>query len=135
MIAAVGAAVLIFLFLFWKELLYISFDEEAARAQGLPVRTLNMLLMVTAALTVTATMQVVGVLLTGALTVIPVVAATQLGRGFRFTAAAAIAISLVAVGLGLFLASAFDLSPGGAIVMAALLVFLLIIVMRKLFRR
>jgi len=133
-ILVVGLVVMVFVLLLWKELVYASFDDEAARAQGLPVRSINMILMVMTALTATAVMQVVGVLLTGALTVVPVIAAIQLRRGFRTTAAVAIIISVTATTAGLVLSSVFRLAPGGVIVLAALALLFLIMLMRRLFR-
>jgi len=134
MILGIGTAVVVCLLLFWKELVYSSFDDEAARAQGLPVRAINMLLMIVTALTVTAAIRVVGVLLTGALTVIPVMSAIQLNQGFRTTAFYAICISVVSVGAGLLLALTANLSPGGAVVMSAFACFFAIVGVRKVLK-
>ena len=50
----------------------VSHDEEFARASGLPVRLLSMLVATIAALTVTIAMRVVGLLLVSALMIVPV---------------------------------------------------------------
>ena len=68
-----------------RQLFAVCQDEEFARVAGLPVRALNLLLAVTAAVTVTVAMRVVGLLLVSALMVIPVAAAQQLTRGFAVT--------------------------------------------------
>ena len=65
-----------------RQLFAVSQDEEFARVTGLPVRALNLLVAVTAAVTVTVAMRVVGLLLVCALMVIPVAAAQQLSRSF-----------------------------------------------------
>ncbi len=63
-----------------RQLFAVSQDEEFARVTGLPVRALNLLVAVTAAVTVTVAMRVVGLLLVSALMVVPVAAAQQLTR-------------------------------------------------------
>ena len=50
---------------------------------GLPVRTLNLLLAVTTAVTVTVAMRAVGLLLVSAMMVVPVATAQLVTRGFR----------------------------------------------------
>lgn len=57
-----------------RQLFAVSQDEEFARVTGLPVRALNLLTAVTAAVTVTVAMRVVGLILVSALMVVPVAA-------------------------------------------------------------
>src|SRR5690606_9845649 len=73
-----------------RQLFAVCQDEEFARVTGLPVRMLNLLLAITAAVTVTVAMRVVGLLLVSALMVIPVAAAQQVTRGFAVTMGASI---------------------------------------------
>ena len=56
--------------------------------------------------------------------VIPVIPAMQYGKGFRTTLLLSVAFSLVSVIVGLFASYYFNLASGGAIVVAALLIFL-----------
>ncbi|MBI4497804.1 MAG: metal ABC transporter permease [Chloroflexi bacterium] len=109
--------------LLYKELVYVTFDEESARVGGLPVRALNFLLVVMAAVTVSLAMRVVGVLLVGALMVIPVVSALQVARSFRAVLVTSMGLGVLAVLSGLLAAYYLDLAAGGAIVLAALLIF------------
>jgi zinc transport system permease protein len=87
------------------------------------VSALNYTLVLLAAVTVALAMRIVGVLLIGALMVVPVMTAMQLGRGFRATTIIAIAASLISTIVGLFASYALDLAPGGTIVVVALLLF------------
>jgi zinc transport system permease protein len=109
----------------------MSFDEEAAKVSGVPTSLLNMVLMVLTALTVSLAMRVVGVLLIGALMVIPVVTAMQLRQSFYKTIIAAVAFSLLSVCGGLFLSYYFNLASGGVIVVLALAIFLATTVVKK----
>src|SRR5690625_5869415 len=63
----------------------ISHDEEFARASGMPVRTLNILLAIISALTVTVAMRVVGVLMVSAMMIVPVATAQLVAASFRRT--------------------------------------------------
>lgn len=123
-------AVLGVLALFGRELFVLCQDEEVARASGLRVGFLSMLLAVTAALTIVVAMRVVGLLLVSALMVVPVAAAQQLTRGFKTTAGLAVAFGVLAAVGGLagsyqFSVGEVNLSPGPAIVMVALALFVL----------
>ena len=104
--------------------MYLSFDEEAAQVSGVPTATLNIVLMVLTAITVSVAMRVVGVLLIGALMVIPVVTSMQLRQSFQKTIFFAVLFSLVSVAGGLFLSYYLNLASGGAIVVLSLGIFL-----------
>ena len=123
----VGVAV----FLFYKELVYISFDEESARVSGIPVRAINTLLIVAAALTVSLAIPIVGVLLISALIVIPVVTALQFRKSFLTTILVAEIISVFSVILGIFVSFYLDLSTGGTIVLIMITLFLLTMIFSK----
>ena len=71
------------------------------------------------ALTVALSMQIVGVLLIAALMVLPVTAATRIGRSLASTLLLSIAIGLGSVFLGLTTSYCADLPPGGTIVLVA----------------
>ncbi|MFI7240778.1 metal ABC transporter permease [Streptomyces qinglanensis] len=106
-----------------RQLFAVCQDEEFARVTGLPVRLLNLLLAVTAAVTVTVAMRVVGLLLVSALMVIPVAAAQQATRGFAATLGLAMGFG-VAVTLSGTVTSYFaDVPPGASIVVLAILLF------------
>lgn len=107
-----------------RQLFAVSQDEEFARVTGLPVRALNLLTAVTAAVTVTVAMRVVGLLLVSALMVVPVAAAQQLTRSFAATFAVSVAIG-VAVTLGGTVTSYYqDVPPGATIVLLTIGVFI-----------
>ncbi|MCG7210911.1 metal ABC transporter permease [Streptomyces arenae] len=96
-----------------RQLFAVSQDEEFARVTGLPVRALNLLTAITAAVTVTVAMRVVGLLLVSALMVVPVAAAQQLSRSFAATFAIAVAIG-VTVSIGGTITSYYQYVPPGA---------------------
>lgn len=114
------------LLLFYKELVYITFDEEAARVSGLPTKLINAVLIILAAFTVSLSIPVVGVLLIAALIVVPVVASLQLKKSFSETIFYAELISVLSVIAGIITSFYFNLSTGGTIVLVMLAVFLVL---------
>jgi zinc transport system permease protein len=109
--------------LYYKELLYLTFDESSARAAGLPATLVNTLLAALAAATVVAAMRIVGLLLVSSLMVIPALTAMRLAGSFRQTLLFAVATAQIAVLVGLISSYYLDTAPGGTIVLAALLLF------------
>jgi zinc transport system permease protein len=118
-----------------RALFVLSHDEEFARASGLPVRLLNIVVAVLAALTVSVAMRVVGVLLVSALMIVPVATSQLVMRSFGATMALAMAIgTAVSVG-GLTITYAYPLSPGAMIVVLAIAIFGVVSLARPLLGR
>ncbi|GAA2477132.1 metal ABC transporter permease [Streptomyces gobitricini] len=109
-----------------RQLFAVSQDEEFARVTGLPVRALNLLIAVTAAVTVTVAMRVVGLLLVSALMVVPVAAAQQLARSFRMTFTLAVLIGTGVTLAGTATSYYQDVPPGATIVLLAIAVFVVL---------
>ncbi|RLV08629.1 ABC transporter [Streptomyces griseocarneus] len=106
-----------------RQLFAICQDEEFARVTGLPVRLLNLLIAVTAAVTVTVAMRVVGLLLVSALMVIPVAASQQIARSFAMTFGLAIGIGVLVTVSGTATSYYVDVPSGATIVLLAIGVF------------
>ena len=115
----------------YKELFFISLDEELAKASGVRTARINLLLIILAAVTVSLSMRIVGVLLIGALMVIPVLTSMQWRTSFLSTFVRSIILSLGTVIAGLFLSYYFDLASGGTIVVLALLIFGVVYFVKK----
>ncbi|MCL6423631.1 metal ABC transporter permease [Brachybacterium sp. JHP9] len=108
-----------------KVLFTVTADEEFARASGLPVRAMNILIAIIAALTVTLAMRIVGALMVSALMIVPVAAAQSLVVGFSRTMRTAMVIAVLCSLGGLILTAYVDLPPGGVIVLLTIGVYVL----------
>jgi zinc transport system permease protein len=126
MIAALGAIVMLTTGILWRKLFAVSLDEEVAEATGLPTKAINRTLVVLGAAVVAVSMNVIGVLLIGALMVVPVLAAMKLKLSFFHTWLTAVIVSLISVVSGLFASYYLNLASGGAIVLVAILIFLIL---------
>ncbi|MFI2782782.1 metal ABC transporter permease [Streptomyces sp. ALB3] len=109
-----------------RQLFAVSQDEEFARVTGLPVRALNLLVAVTAAITVTVAMRVVGLLLVSALMVVPVAAAQQISKSFKVTFVLAVAIGTAVTLAGTVTSYYQDVPPGATIVLLAIAAFVVL---------
>ncbi|MFC9944190.1 metal ABC transporter permease [Streptomyces pratensis] len=109
-----------------RQLFAVSQDEEFARVTGLPVRALNLLVAVTAAVTVTVAMRVVGLLLVSALMVVPVAAAQQISKSFKVTFVLAVVIGTAVTLAGTVTSYYQDVPPGATIVLLAIAAFVLL---------
>lgn len=116
-IIALGALIVVAMAVTGRALLAVVLDEETAQVTGIPAGALNSLLAVLTAVTVVASMRVVGVLLVAALMVLPVATSRQLARSFRATLFGSAAVGVGCVIVGLTLAREWALAAGGAIVL------------------
>lgn len=125
-IALVLAVVIVAVGVGLRPLLFaVTSDEEHAQAIGLPVRMVNILIAVMAALTVTLAMRIVGALMVSALMIVPVAAAQSMVRGFARTMNLAIVIGVLCAVSGLLITVYVDLPPGGVIVLLSIGVYIL----------
>ncbi|WP_456599512.1 iron chelate uptake ABC transporter family permease subunit [Blastococcus sp. SYSU DS0616] len=124
--AVIALTVLAAVALLGQRLYAVSDDEEYARAVGLPVLALNVVLAALVAATVVLSMRIVGLLLISALMIVPSAVAQLLARSFRQALYLACGIGLV-VSVSGTTASYYTGTPsGGTIVLLAIAVFLVV---------
>lgn len=122
-LSLVGGFVMLTLAALFRTLLFISFDDEIARAYGQRVDLANALLLVLVALTVVIGVRLVGVLLIQALLVVPAAAAALWTTHYRSQILLATGLGAGCGALGLALSYQLDIAAGGTIVLVATFVF------------
>jgi zinc transport system permease protein len=123
--------VVIVLALFYKKLIYVTFDEDAAQVSGINVRLTNTVLIVLSALAVSLCIPIVGVLLISSLIVIPVITALQLKKNFTMTIIWAEIMSIFSVIAGIFASFYLNLATGGTIVLLMLAIFIIVLIFKR----
>jgi zinc transport system permease protein len=113
----------------------VSNDEEFARASGMKVTWLNLLLAVLTAATVVISMRVVGLLLISALMIIPNAIAQQLASSFRSSMIIAIVLGVLVSVTGTWSSFYLDTPSGGTIVLLAIALFLIVTIGAELSQR
>ena len=134
LVVGVSAAVLLLFLLMYKELFYISLDEQSARLAGVPVRLVNFLFTLLIAVTVSVSARTVGALIVSSMMVVPVACAMQFGRNYRQTILWAVGLDMIFMTTGLFAAYYLGLKPGGAIVLSGVAFLILVFTVKKLLR-
>jgi zinc transport system permease protein len=115
----------------YRPLLYVTFDATAARAAGLSVRWYKRLMVVLTAVVVVGAMQIMGVILVAGMVVIPVSAASLAASSFRRSVFLAVIAGEVASVVGVSFAYIYGVAAGGSIVIAAIGVYVSVLVLRK----
>jgi zinc transport system permease protein len=132
LILVLSAVVLVFVAVFYKELMYMTFDEQGARLSGIPVGVIDLAFNIVLAFTVVVSIKIVGSLLVSALLIIPASSAMQLSKSFRGTVGISIVLGTIAVLLGLVTSFLYDIATGGAIVLISIGLFLLSVALKKI---
>jgi zinc transport system permease protein len=133
-IGVVTVVVLILIRLHVKELFLLTFDEEAAAVNGLPVRYYNLMMSVLTALVISASIKIVGALLVSALLTIPAACSLVAARSFRQSVFTGVVVAEIAVIAGLLIAGVWNLAPGATIVLLLIAILLLLLIGRVRFR-
>jgi manganese/iron transport system permease protein len=131
-LAVLAAVVLVTIGLFWKELLYSTFDPLGAQAAGLPVTRLEYVFLALIALTIVVSLQTVGIILVVAMLITPPATAQLLTRSFGRLVGLAAAIGVVSPLIGLYLSYWFNSASGATIVLFETAVFVVVLVGRTL---
>ncbi len=125
---------LLALVLLYHPLVYIAYDEEAARIAGVKVELINYVFFILVAAAISVSIRIVGVLVLSSLIALPVATAMQLEKGFRATLLFSVLFSTVDVLSGLILSYYLNVAPGGFTALVAVAVLAVVMVFRKLTR-
>ncbi len=108
----------------YKQLLFVTFDPQAARVAGISATRYNALVVALTAVVVVGAMRILGVILVAAMLVVPVAAAAQVAGSFRRALYGSILVGEASVIVGIVLAWTYGLRPGGTIVVVAVGIYL-----------
>ena len=131
-LAALSLGVLVALALLARGLALVAFDEEHARVAGVPVRALDLALVVLLVACVVAGLQVAGVVLVVAFILTPAATARLFAGSLRTTAVRAAALGATTAVAGVLASLVLDAIPtGSAMTLAAALAFFVALVVRR----
>jgi zinc transport system permease protein len=131
-ILAITLVVISIIFLLYKELFLLSFDEEHATASGIHAKWIHFIFILIVALVIAGSMRIVGILLVSSLMTLPVAASIRIAKGFKQTIFFSVLFGELSVIIGLFLAYYLDLAPGGTIVILSVFILIFAILWTKL---
>jgi len=131
-VSLLGLSTILFLGIFYKELLAITFDEESAKLTGIPTRAFTYGFNILVATTIVLSIKIIGIILVVALIVLPGLTALQLRRSFKQTLFASFGFGGMSVFFGIFLSALFDVAASGVIVVLAVGFFLTLAIYQRL---
>ena len=120
-------------FVLWQRhrLVLALVSPEIAHTSGIDVRRLNLGFLLVFALTIALGLRYLGVLLVGALIIIPAATAKRLARDLRGMLFASVTVSIASTTLGTWLSFATHRAPGSLIVLVAAGLFALSLLRRR----
>jgi manganese/iron transport system permease protein len=118
--------ILLFIFIFYKEFLIISFDRVYAKAVKIPVEFYRNFMLVLMALTIVASIQTVGVVMVAAMLVTPAAAAFLLSKRLPVMMGISCLIGIISSVVGLYISYYANVASGAAIVLTATAIFLIV---------
>lgn len=131
-ILGISIFIVVVIFVFYKELLTLSFDEEHATVSGIHSNRIHFLFIVLTALVIAASIRIVGVLLVSALMTLPVASAMRISVSFKQLIFYSILFAEIAVIVGLISGYYLSIPPGGTIVMVAIIILIISLGLKRL---
>jgi len=123
-LSVISVLTLVFLY---HQMVYIAYDEEAARVAGVKTGLINYVFFVLVASAISVSIRIVGVLVLSSMISLPVATALQLEKGFKTTLIFSIVFSMIDIMSGLFISYYLNVAPGGFTALVS--VFVLVVVM------
>jgi zinc transport system permease protein len=124
--ATLAVIIVLFMLMFSSELAQVTFDPDLAKINGVRVHLLNLGLAVLTGATITVSMRVVGVLLVGALIVIPVLISLRITSGLTRTVLTSSFVGIFVAVVGMIIAYYADIAPGGSVVLTAIILLVIV---------
>lgn len=124
LMVALAIAVTSFFTMYYKPILYLSFDEQFAKTRGLPVMLLNYLLIIFVALTIVLSIRIAGIILVLSLLTIPQNIANIFTNRFSNIMIWSTIIGLMASFLGLVISYYLDIPSGATIIFTLVVMYL-----------
>lgn len=131
-LALLSVIVILFFMLFYRQILYISFDEEFARSQNMKVNLINFSLMALVSLSIVLNIKTVGIILLISLLTVPQNTANLFTKDFKKIIYYSVLIAFLGSFSGLIISYYLDIPSGAAIIFNLILIYLIARLIRML---
>ncbi|MGX7204630.1 metal ABC transporter permease [Enterococcus pingfangensis] len=121
------------LFLLFKRPMYVlTFDEDIAAVDGLPIRMMSMIFNVVTGIAIAIMIPIAGALLISAIMVLPAAIGMRVGKSFNIVILVSVLVGFVGMIGGLTSSYYLDTPPGATITLGFILLFLILNGIRQL---
>ena len=131
-ILALFIVLLFFFLVFYKQLLFYSFDPIGAQIRGLNTSFLNYLFLIMLSLAIIGSLQTVGIILVLSMLIIPAASAKLLAKTFNVTTIIGVFFGVISSVSGLLLSYYFNLPSGPSMALVATGIFVICFLFQKL---
>ncbi|MEG2708386.1 MAG: iron chelate uptake ABC transporter family permease subunit, partial [Vagococcus sp.] len=127
---------IVVLFLFLRKPMYVlTFDEDTAHVDGLPVNLLSTLFNVMTGVAITLMIPIAGALLVSAIMILPGTISMKLGRTFNQVIFISIIVGFFGMISGLISSYQLDTPPGATITLIFIFMFILVNLIQSLMKK
>lgn len=123
--------VIVTMLILYRELFFITFDEEGAQLSGVKVKRVNFIFTILTAIVVSVASRTVGALVISSLMIIPVACAMLVSKSYKSNIILSVVFAVIFTVLGLFISCFYNIKPGGTIVLIGIFVLLILVPFRK----
>ena len=123
---------LVTIFLFYNQLLFITFDEVGAKVAGIKQKLINYIFAILVAATISVCIRIVGVFVISSMIALPVATALQLNKGFKWTLIFSMIFSFFDIMSGIIVSYYINAAPGGVTALVSVILLVMVIVIKNL---
>ncbi len=121
---ALALVVSTFFAIFYRPILYVSFDEQFAKSRGIPVMLFNYMLIILVALTIVMSIRIAGIILVLSVLTIPQNIANLFTNRFDKILIASVILGFLASFLGLIVSYYLNIPSGATIIFTLVVIYL-----------
>lgn len=134
MLYVIAAVVLAGFAFFLRPLYVMTFDEDTALVDGLPVRTMSMAFNIITGLAIALMIPACGALLVSAIMVLPASVSMLIGRSFKAVLGLSVLIGFIGMNVGLIVSYYYNAPASSAITLIFIAMFLVVSFGKRLFK-
>ncbi len=120
---------LIFYFLFFKEFIFITFDEDVAKVSGIKVELFDSIFLIILSAIIVLCVKLVGIILTSAFLILPATFGLNLSKNYKIIIPIGVIFSIVTFLIGFLISFFWDIPVGATIVVVQTILYFISIVM------
>jgi zinc transport system permease protein len=124
--------IVVFFLIFYRIILYISFDEEFARAHKVPVVFFNNILLIMVALTIVLSIRVVGIILVISFLTLPQTTANIFTKDFKKMIGLSVLFGCLGSFSGLIISYYANIPSGASIIFSFAIIFIVVKALKEL---
>lgn len=134
-ILAIGIICILIISSLFSKLIYVTFDEEGAKAIGINVSLVNYIFTLLVGATISVSIRVMGILVISSMIVVPVATALQLKKGFKTTLIWSIIFGFLDIFIGIITSFYIDSAPGGTIAVTSVIILIITLIVNIILKK